>query len=534
MSSPSTNPLRVWLVPFTLILVAFFLVFSVLLVFDLISQDSQQSFWLILTGTDREAASNVLGSAAEVVAAILGIAITVVAIIVELAANRYTSRVTDLFIRDRVNFCIIGLFVVATLQCLWTAASFRQDFVPIIEVRWTLILMTLSLLLLLPYFNYVFQFLAPTNIIERIRLQVMRSLKRSKVSGPAATLQHRKDLIMTAVEQVTDIALNSIAQRDRGLAMASTLILRNIVLGNFELKGDLPEDWFEVSANQRQNPDFVTLSEQGVRDLEVNHTWLEYKVFKQLSLIFSQALNNLRDVNNLVAMCFRDIAIAADGAGDEQARTLCVYFFNTILRSTANGKDVRTAYNVLHQYRQFASYLIAIDEGELVLDIFRHFQYYGLLFESRGMGFILETAAYDLHFLTRQASDSSFANEDELLSVFLEVDRDPDPGGSDRHLRGVRKAQAMLASFYIDRDKRDKARRIATDMAVEPSPRLASIKKEILDARRNFWEITDRGINFDYLKAELRPALEEFFETLLPEAREGRATRVLPPADYPG
>ena len=38
---------------------------------------------------------------AQVIAAVLGIAITVVSIVVQLAANRYTSRVTDMFFRDR-------------------------------------------------------------------------------------------------------------------------------------------------------------------------------------------------------------------------------------------------------------------------------------------------------------------------------------------------------------------------------------------------------------------------------------------------
>ena len=49
-------------------------------------------------------AQNTLGSAGEVVAAVLAIAITVVAIIVELASNRYTHRITELFVREPINF----------------------------------------------------------------------------------------------------------------------------------------------------------------------------------------------------------------------------------------------------------------------------------------------------------------------------------------------------------------------------------------------------------------------------------------------
>ena len=47
-----------------------------------------------LGGSDSASALAALSSAAEVVAAVLAIAITVVAIVVELAANRYTHRIT--------------------------------------------------------------------------------------------------------------------------------------------------------------------------------------------------------------------------------------------------------------------------------------------------------------------------------------------------------------------------------------------------------------------------------------------------------
>src|SRR6516225_724740 len=52
---------------------------------------------------DAETMQNALGTLAQVIAAVLGIAITVVSIVVQLAANRYTSRVTDMFFRDKTN-----------------------------------------------------------------------------------------------------------------------------------------------------------------------------------------------------------------------------------------------------------------------------------------------------------------------------------------------------------------------------------------------------------------------------------------------
>ena len=64
------------------------------------------------------------GSLAQIIAAVLGIAITVVSIVVQLAANRYTSRVTDMFFRDRTNLAVMGFFVVsASRRCGSASAS---------------------------------------------------------------------------------------------------------------------------------------------------------------------------------------------------------------------------------------------------------------------------------------------------------------------------------------------------------------------------------------------------------------------------
>src|SRR5664279_1661617 len=59
---------------------------------------------------DAETLQNALGNLAQVIAAVLGIAITVVSIVVQLAATRYTSRVAEMFFRDRTNLVVMGFF----------------------------------------------------------------------------------------------------------------------------------------------------------------------------------------------------------------------------------------------------------------------------------------------------------------------------------------------------------------------------------------------------------------------------------------
>ncbi len=85
---------------------------------------------------DAETMQNALGSLAQVIAAVLGIAITVVSIVVQLAANRYTSRVTDMFFRDRTNLAVTSFicprdiieFDSRRFTCLFLISSVFRSF----------------------------------------------------------------------------------------------------------------------------------------------------------------------------------------------------------------------------------------------------------------------------------------------------------------------------------------------------------------------------------------------------------------------
>ena len=54
--------------------------------------------------------------------------ITVVSIVVQLAANRYTPRITDMFFRDRTNLAVMGFFVVACIDAVWVSLAVSRDY----------------------------------------------------------------------------------------------------------------------------------------------------------------------------------------------------------------------------------------------------------------------------------------------------------------------------------------------------------------------------------------------------------------------
>src|SRR6187397_2579306 len=168
---------------------------------------------------DAETMQNALGSLSQVIAAVLGIAITVVSIVVQLAATRYTSRVAEMFFRDRINLAVMGFFVVACLEALWVSLTVRKDYVPTATITATVIMASGSVLLLVPYFAYVFDFLDPEKVIARIGQQTLeRATSRKPPRAGAETAADRQTQALGGLANLADIAVNALGQKDKVIA----------------------------------------------------------------------------------------------------------------------------------------------------------------------------------------------------------------------------------------------------------------------------------------------------------------------------
>jgi hypothetical protein len=255
-----------------------------------------------------------------------------------------------------------------------------------------------------------------------------------------------------------------------------------------------------------------------VEELARRRTWLEWKGLRQIREVFGAALTTMPEMAHVVAIDTRYVGEAALAAGDREVLGLTVKFMNTYLRAAVNARDVRTAYNVLNQYRQLAQALLEAGRGTsgwtqtAMVEIAGHFKYYARLAHAAGLSFVTETAAYDLCELCESASAAAASCHDLLLALFLEIDKEPETKAEELALRGVRKAQAKLASYYLLHDQPARARRIYEDMAQESPERLRSIRDEMLAiTSKDFWEIVDRGQNFDYVSDERKEKLRQFF-----------------------
>ena len=94
------------------------------------------------------------------------------------------------------------------------------------------------------------------------------------------------------------------------------------------------------------------------------------------------------------------------------------------------------------------------------------------------LGFVTETVAYDLARCASSPSRAGAPAHDALLRVFLEIDKEAESQAQENTLRGVRKAQVKLASYYLLRGA-ERRTRAASSTTCATSGRAAA-----LDPRR--------------------------------------------------
>ncbi len=462
-------------------------------------------------GFDPDKISDAVSALAGMIAAVLGIVITVVSIVVQLSAERYTG-VTKMFFADKTNIGVMAFYVVACVSGIWLSVSLRAGFVPRTTLMVMLVSTTGGLVLMAPYFAYVFRFLEPANIIGRIRRDALRHAEEGARARDATRCAELQAETLGAMEELTDITSNSISGKDKIIASNAVDALKDFAIRYLALKREASEPWFEIGPTIRGNPDFVAMDPESLGDLVRQRTWVEWKVMRQYLGIYNEAQGAMRDINYLVAINTRYIAEAALDAGDDELTTLALRYMNSYLRATLNARDVRTAYNVLNQYRLLVETMLRKKHDAFAATAVGHMKYYGHTSFQMNLAFVAETVAYDISTLCALAHELGSAEEDGILHIFLDLDMPTAEREKELGLKGVRKAQVKLAAYYIAAGDEERAERIRDDMANEPKERLSAMRQELERVTtKDFWEIIDRGRNFEFMPPDQKQGMRTFF-----------------------
>lgn len=467
-------------------------------------------------------ARDLLANIAQVLAAVLAVAVTVVAIVVELAANRYSHEITRLFLREPVNLVVLGLLVVTTVVCIWTVTTTGEGsgegVIP--HAGFVLLLVTASfcLLLLVPYMYFVFTFLSPISVIERICRDAYRAIVRTRVSR----IEQDQARVLEALDKLQDVARSALQQGDRGIALAAVNATAELLFDYARAREQLPAEWFRVTDTVRGDADFLALAPEYVEEIRADGTWLEQKLLRRYLALLGQSSPGARDVAYLIGINTARIATEL-GRQQPQILELAKRAMNSYLRTTIGTRDLRTAYYLMHLYRQTASTLLEHGGSDRAVEIAAFLGEYGRLAHRAGLSFLLETAAHDLVELIQDAADRSPGTLDVLLDLVLALDEEVRAEEHVDSLLGVRRSQMQLAAFLLERNWPERARRVARDLATERPERLNRLRSGFeTDDRQQFWELTDRGLNFAWLAPERRRWLPVLMELIDEERRSLR------------
>ncbi len=452
-----------------------------------------------------------MGSLAEVLAAVLGISLTVVAIVVQLAAQRYPAKIVDVFMVDPIN---IAVFAFMASSCIFvvvvpafTVATPAPVFMPMVAIGLTV----MNFALLLPYFGHVFAFLEPTNLISEIEGRARTALE-GVASGRTndASMKAAQDRVATALDRIADNCMAAVQQSDRNLALHSLRTIEEFLIFYLDKKSKLPKQWGNVPPTV-----FGTLAQEFANEIVDNFTWLEAKGFMEFERIFRRSVGEMNEVVSQLGRSTRNVGEHACKANESEVLELTVRFFNTYLRHGLNSRNVRAVYNTLYEYRRLALCVLEHDPA-VARRIVEHLVYYGRTANEMGLPFVTVTVAHDVRVICQRAHRDARIDLAHLLNQFLTLDQQVEGKSQEVALIGVRKAQSILGAYFLEQGITDMTNQIRADMAHEDPRRLETIRDGILAIEeKKFWEITDRGMNFDYVEPELRPFVSKFFEPLL-------------------
>ena len=459
-----------------------------------------------------ELLTDALPALGTTIVAALGIVLTVIAIIVQLSAERYTG-VAMMFLRDPVHVAVLSFYIVASLCAVWLSVTLQAEFVPRSLLLLVMVLTSLGLATMLPYFAYTFWFLEPNNIIDRLRVSATRTGQRGVASTSALEVERLHNRLLSTLEEIADIANNSIEGRDRIIASDAVDALRDFLLDYLQAKPHDARPWYRISRALGGNPDFIGMDDELIRELESRGLWVEWKALHEYSSVYDEALASMQEINSLIAIDTRYIGEVAAAGGQVDLVRMVLRFMNAYLRAAIDQERTRTANNVLQQYRALLEEMLRLGQDDIACEGVAFLSYYGHYAFEEDLPEVTVTVAYDVALLCQCAHRNGRAGEECILRKLLNLDKEQPPQGyrQQRSLRGVRRAQTRLAVYYLSVGEEASARMIAEDMYDMPASVRRAVREALAEAAPpHFWEVVDRGRNLHYLTDSERVYLDEF------------------------
>lgn len=431
---------------------------------------------------------------------VLAMLIATIGLAIPLTANMHTPKLIDMFLRDRTNQVMLGICAFGAAHVLWTAWMVGPDFAPNWAFRLSVIGTLVGWAALIPYFFYVVRFLDPSNILKRLRADVLEAVRKAQ-DGTLDT-ETAQDIIHERMHQTGTIVLKSIDRADRSVALEGIWGLKGVLQDYGERKATMPEAWFKVDRG-----DFVGASQEALQVINDERNWFELRVMTQMFLAYQSALAKSTDAIPAISDTTRVVAAMAARRGDAQALLVATRFFHNYLREAIKRKDVHALYDLFYQYRTLAADLLDRPDDLRILG--KRFRYYAEQAAANGVAFAPQIAGFDLGWVVLEAAGKGSPAAADLLDEVLAL-KHSGPGGPAMMLV---KAKLILGAGLLERGAAKLADRVAADLRDLPADLVGQTVEALLAMQdKAFWEVTDRQVNFEWVSAEHRAHLGKFAE----------------------
>jgi hypothetical protein len=159
-------------------------------------------------------------------------------------------------LRDRVNLAVMAYYLVICVCGVWTVASRSSRLRAAAAIVAMMTATTVGLVLMAPYFGYVFWFLEPMNIIAASARTRCHRRQRDRASARRAASDALQARRLAAMEELTDITSNSISGKDKIIASAAVDALKDFVprLPRPQGLGAGAQPWFADRADHPRQP----------------------------------------------------------------------------------------------------------------------------------------------------------------------------------------------------------------------------------------------------------------------------------------
>jgi hypothetical protein len=476
------------------------LVFAVQLMFSLLGEGFHVTSVTGLTADEARHMNNVFSRNLN---QLLGTLFTAVAIGVSLTANMYSFKFLEFFIRDRVNTSVLLLVLVTNASNTFSGYLFKTDLARSLHMGIILVMTMVCFSTILPYMYYLFRFLHPQTLLSRLENQFSQALRASRAKPESAS--KFRDGAEEIIEHIGNIAIRSIERGDRNTAIESIMTLERVIKRYWASKAELPQTWFKA-----ENHYFLGFSPRVIDEVNARRTWVEMKALGEFRYIFQAASQRISEVVSSVVDTLSRLGLEDSARKDEGVRNLVIAYFNTMMRMAINRRDVRSAFLLLGQYRNYAEGLKG-EYPEAVREIAYYFRHYGEAAREAQMVFVTEVAVHDLGKIVEGAWESDAPNRSQLLSDFLSFD---EKGA--HPLAGVKKAQALLASYFLMNGEAEATARIQATFEGLTAGFIATLTEDLLHVtQERYWEVNERGANMDYVPPDRREKLRQFLGSLV-------------------